>query len=77
MRQHPCKPFRIIMSDGKRYEVRGPDMARVAQSFLLVGVGPIEDGVPDHCQRCYLDNIVTFEPMESAEVDMHYTGNPS
>jgi hypothetical protein len=64
LRLNPFVPFRIVMSDGTAYIVRGPE-------FLMVGVGSAIIGVPaDEDTSLYkvthqiaLRHIVRMEPV--------------
>jgi hypothetical protein len=68
LRARPFQPFRISLSDGKRYEVRHPDMAIVARSTVMVGVpgrsGP--DGPVERVVTCALVHITRMELLDSA-----------
>ncbi len=77
LKQQPFKPFRILMSNGKSYEVRHPKLAWLTQSVVLVGVGENDDGIPDDSRMCSLENITAVEPLDAASLDLQYTGNPS
>jgi hypothetical protein len=63
--ERPFKPFRVIMSSGKTYEVRHPEMAFVTKSDLLVGIDIEDDGVPAEFKICSLLHITAVEPLSS------------
>lgn len=64
--QRPFRPFRIILSSGKAYEVRHPEMAMLTRSDLLVGTDLAEDGVPAEFKICSLLHITAIEPISAA-----------
>ena len=48
--ERPFQPFRLILKDGRQFDVRDPTWNLVGEPVLLVGVGPREDvtaTVPD------------------------------
>jgi hypothetical protein len=61
----PFKPFRIVMSSGKSYEVRHPEMAWLTKSDLLVGIDIEDDGLPAEFKICSLLHITAVEPLSS------------
>ena len=71
LRQNPFVPFRIVMSDGTAYVIRGPE-------FLMVGLGSAVVGVPaDEDTSLYrvthqiaLRHIVRLEPLEQTASPM-------
>jgi hypothetical protein len=61
----PFQPFRLVMSSGKEYEVRHPEMALLTRSDILVGVGEADDGVPAEFRICSLLHVASVEPVSS------------
>ncbi len=61
----PFRPFRLIMSSGRTYEVRHPEMAWLTGTDLLVGIDRTEDGVPAQFRICPLLHVATIEPLET------------
>jgi hypothetical protein len=59
----PFKPFRVVMSSGKTYEVRHPEMAFLSRSDLFVGVGEEDDGIPAEFRICSLLHVRSIEPI--------------
>ena len=59
----PFKPFRVVMSSGKKYDVRHPELALLTQSEILVGVDAAEDGVPAEFKICSLQHVTCVEPL--------------
>jgi hypothetical protein len=66
LRQQPFRPFRLIMSSGKTYDVRHPEMALLTRTDMLVGVGETDDGVPAEFKICSLLHVAAIEPLEPA-----------
>jgi hypothetical protein len=62
--RRPFKPFRLVMSSGKSYEVRHPEMAWLTRTDILVGLGE-EDGIPAEFKICSLLHVTTVEPLSS------------
>jgi hypothetical protein len=61
--QQPFRPFRVVMSSGKSYEVRHPEMAWLTRNDLLVGIDTDDDGVPAEFKICSLLHITAVEPL--------------
>jgi hypothetical protein len=63
--QRPFKAFRLVMSSGKSYEVRHPEMALLTRTDILVGIGDIDDGVPADFDICSLLHVTSVEPVNA------------
>lgn len=74
--QRPFKPFRLVMSSGKSYEVRHPKMALLTRTDILVGIDVAEDGVPAEFKICSLLHVTTVEPVNSSASQPGQTGKP-
>jgi hypothetical protein len=61
--QRPFKPFRLVMSSGRSYEVRHPEMALLTKSDILVGIDETEEGVPAEFKICSLLHVSAIEPL--------------
>jgi hypothetical protein len=61
----PFKPFRLVMSSGKTYDVRHPEMALLTRTDILVGVDVAEDGVPAEFDICSLLHVTAIEPLNA------------
>lgn len=59
----PFKPFRLVMSSGRTYDVRHPEMALLTRTDLLVGVDIADDGVPAEFDICSLLHVTAIEPL--------------
>lgn len=66
LRQQPFRPFRLVMSSGKTYDVRHPEMAMLTRTDILVGVGETKEGVPAEFKICSLLHVTAIEPLEPA-----------
>lgn len=62
LRQEPFKPFRLVMSSGKNYEVRHPEMAMLLRNDILVGVDIADDGMPAEFGICPVLHVASIEP---------------
>jgi len=60
--QRPFKPFRIVMSSGKAYDVRHREMAFLTRNDIVVGVDEADDGVPAEFKICSLLQVAAVEP---------------
>lgn len=66
LRARPFKPFRVVMSSGKSYDIRHPEMAFLTGTDLLVGVRETDYGVPAEFRICPLLHLATVEPVRRA-----------
>jgi hypothetical protein len=62
LRQQPFKPFRLVMSSGKEYEVRHPEMAMLLRNDILVGTDITDNGMPAEFDICPLLHVASIEP---------------
>jgi hypothetical protein len=67
--KRPFKPFRIVMSSGKSYEIRHPEMAWLLKADLLVGISDDDDDIPAEFKTCSLLHITAIEPLTAATTD--------
>ncbi len=61
--KRPFEPFRLVMSSGRTYEVRHPEMAFLTRSDILVGIDATDDGVPADFRICSLLHVSAIEPL--------------
>ena len=61
----PFQPFRLVMSSGKTYEVRHPEMAMLTRTDILVGIDITEEGVPAEFDICSLLHVSAIEPLNA------------
>jgi hypothetical protein len=67
LKEQPFKPFRLVMSSGKTYDVRHPEMAWLTKTDILVGIGDEDDDVPADFKRCSLLHVTAIEPLNAAK----------
>lgn len=70
----PFKPFRLVMSSGRTYEVRYPEMAMLTRTDILVGTDVAEDGVPAEFKICSLLHVTSIEPLNGSSAREKQTG---
>ena len=70
----PFKPFRLVMSSGKSYEVRHPEMALLTRSDILVGIDESDDGVPAEFKICSLLHVRAVEPISPSGTEPKTNG---
>jgi len=61
LKRQPFQPFRLVMSSGKSYDVRHPEMALVLRNDILVGIDVADDGLPADFDICPLFHVATVE----------------
>ena len=64
--RRPFEPFRVIMSSGKTYEIRHPEMAWLTRTTLYIGVVGNGEDIPDDAIMCSLLHITNVEPARSS-----------
>jgi hypothetical protein len=63
LKRQPFQPFRLVMSSGKAYDVRHPEMAWLLKNDVLVGIDAHDDGLPAEFDICPLFHVATIEPI--------------
>lgn len=60
----PFVPFRIVMTDGRAFEVRSPNLLWPGRDTALVGLpdNPAEPDVPGHHVSVTMLHIIRVEP---------------
>jgi hypothetical protein len=68
LRRQPFQRFRLILTDGRTYEVRHPELAMVGQSTVAVGLARRGDpeSVHDRLVTIPLVEVMRVEPAESS-----------
>ena len=62
LREKPFRPFRIIASEGLRYDIFHPDLVFVGTRDLMIGFpGPDNPTVYDQVTRVALVHVVAME----------------
>ncbi|MBI1831645.1 MAG: hypothetical protein HYR84_09370 [Planctomycetes bacterium] len=67
--QRPFQPFRLVMSSGKTYDVRHPEMALLTKTDILVGIDIADDGVPAEFDICSLLHVTAVEPLGATSAE--------
>jgi hypothetical protein len=60
LKKQPFQPFRLLMSSGKAYEVRHPEMVFSSKTSIYVDV---EDEIPADFRICSLLHVTAIEPL--------------
>ena len=65
LKQRPFKPFRVLVSDGRTFDVHYPEMNQLARSFIKIGIPAADLPRPicDHLEFVPLAQIVRVEPL--------------
>jgi hypothetical protein len=64
--RRPFQPFRVVMSNGEAFQILRPEMCWLAKTYIVVGVGETEEGVPAEGRIFSLESISDVEPLNSA-----------
>ncbi len=68
LRENPFKPFRMIMTDGKTYDVLHPDFVWVGTHDAKVAtLGKVPDGLWERYDTIAVLHINRIEPLPMAE----------
>ena len=64
LRKQPFQPFRVIVDDGRTYEVRYPNMNLLATKYVVIGI-PEPRPTPKchHTEYVRLAQILRVEPL--------------
>lgn len=64
LREKPFRPFRIVASEGLRYDIRHPDLVFVGTRDLMIGFpGPDNPTAYDQVTRVALVHVVALEDL--------------
>jgi hypothetical protein len=68
LRQKPFQPFRLVLGDGRAYEIRNPRMNLLAESFIKIGIPhpSLPEPVCDHTEYVRLEEIVRAELLSTS-----------
>jgi hypothetical protein len=68
LRERPFQPFRIVVSEGLRYEIRHPDLVFVGRRDIMIGhPDRITPTVYDQVTRVAYVHIVAIEDISQTE----------
>ena len=65
LKEQPFRPFRLVMSSGKSYEVRHPEMVWLLKNDILVGTAVEDDDLPVEFDICPLLHVATIETVRT------------
>jgi hypothetical protein len=67
LQARPFEPFLLVMTDGRTYEVRHPELVMLGFQSLAVGIAPqnAEEPVYERVQILALSHITRLEPVET------------
>jgi len=64
LKQQPFEPFRLVMSDGKGYDIHHPDLVWVGMTIAFVGLtGDPGQTLFERAVRVDLGHIIRTEPL--------------
>jgi hypothetical protein len=64
--RRPFDPFRIVLSNGDRYDVRHPEMALLLRNGIYVALPEAHDDLPENAVWCSLLHVAAVEPIAAA-----------
>ena len=60
--RRPFEPFRLVMTSGREYDVRHPEMAELLRTHTFVALSDPADG-PARSSICSLLHVSSIEPL--------------
>ena len=68
LRKRPFRPFRLILTDGRTFEVRHPELAVIGRTTVAVGLARRGDPEPmfDRMTTVPLADVLRVEPAGSS-----------
>ena len=67
LREHPFRPFRLVLTEGTVYEVRHPELFMLGKRSVVIGLtGDPAETVYDRTALVDLFHIVRLEPLEAS-----------
>jgi len=67
LRQQPFQPFRLVMTDGRSFDVRHPDLMMVGRRSAMVGLtGQPGRTYYERAVQVDLLHIIRLEPLKTA-----------
>jgi hypothetical protein len=67
--EHPFQPFRVHLTDGRRFDIHDPSWNLVGEGIFLIGVAPDDEPqsrLPDRHERIDYRLIAKVEPLIAA-----------
>jgi hypothetical protein len=62
----PFRPFKVLMSDGRSYEVPNHDAAFVTQNKIEIGLDLNKNGIARRSVYCAILHIASLEELQTA-----------
>jgi len=70
LKNHPFRPLRVYLTDGRTYDIRHPDQVLVMRQALDIGLQPDPvSGILEGAHRCSLLHVVRVEEMQPSSAD--------
>jgi hypothetical protein len=66
VRQTPFEPFRLVLADGARYDIRHPDQCMVMRREVVIGEPDAGDDFIDWTIKVSHYNVRGIEPLHAA-----------
>jgi hypothetical protein len=63
LRQKPFKPFRVIVRDGRQYDIHHPRMNQLFETYIKIGI-PAPDIPPPGCDHLEYVRLSEIERIE-------------
>ena len=67
--ERPFQPFRVHLTDGRRFDIHDPSWNLVGEAVFLIGVAPDDDPrsrLPERHERVDYQLIARVEPLTAA-----------
>jgi hypothetical protein len=78
LRERPFHPFRIVASEGLRYDINHPDLVLVGRRDLMIGFAdPASPTIYDRVTRVALVHIIALEEPPTGATSPTKNGEPS
>jgi hypothetical protein len=69
LEERPFVPLRLHMSDGRKHDIRHPEMAIVSDEIIAVGLYNDDNSLAaDRITNCSAAHVVEVEPLQSPQV---------
>jgi hypothetical protein len=66
LRHQPFEPFRLVMTDGKSFDIRHPDLLMIGQRTAMVGLtGEAGQTFYERAVKVDLNHVIRLEPLET------------
>jgi hypothetical protein len=67
LREKPFRPFRIVVSEGQRFDIRHPDLVLVGMNDLIIGFpAPGQPTIYSGVTRVALLHVVSLEDLPAS-----------